>query len=75
MKFEFIRASNGLVLEISQEGMEIDRIIYQESDNEDQEIERFKDFLCELVDSFGPPTSRYSKKRTYVTIEPGDKHE
>lgn len=48
-------------------------IVYQEQ--KDAEIEAFADFLRTIVDHYGPQTSRYSAKRIFVRIEPGDKYE
>ncbi len=75
MKFELNNALNGLVLKcIGDEGVE-DITTYQQSDVEEQEAERFKDFLVDILEYFGPTTSRYSKHRIHISIEPGDKYE
>lgn len=34
-----------------------------------------KEVLRHLLDHYGPSTSRYSPKRIYVLVEPGDKYE
>lgn len=63
-------AKNGFILE-DQTG----QIIYQDSSYEENDIERFADFLGYLNEALGPTTSRYSKQRIYIRIEPGDKYE
>jgi hypothetical protein len=63
-------AINGWVLE-TEDG----EIVYQDPDEEDCEIERFANFLRVIDDQFGPPSSRYSPKRIYIRVEPGDKFE
>ena len=74
-RFEFRRAKNGLIMSVQHSDPEYNNeYTYQESDGED-DIERFADFLRYVDDDFGPSTSRYSKKRIYISIGPGDKHE
>lgn len=70
MKIEFKTAQNGLVMEVAGE-----RYVYQDGDSDSQDIERFADFLRTITDRYGPPTSRYSKERIYIVVEPGDKYE
>jgi len=43
--------------------------------DEDDDVEAFAAFLYYLVENFGPSPSRYSPKRIYIRVEPGDKHE
>lgn len=50
-------------------------LVFQEKYDEEEEIECFADFLRVLNDEYGPTTSRYSSKRIYINIEPGDKYE
>ena len=74
MKFEIHRVKNGAVLRVEYdypEG-EVEEIAYQETDG--GEIEAFADFLRLLDEHYGPSTSRYSPKRIYISVEPGDKH-
>ena len=73
MIFEFKKAKNGLVLEVT-DGEDKETITYQDGDTDEQEIERFRDFLCEINDSYGPVTSRHSKQRIYISVAPGDKY-
>jgi len=76
MKFEIRPAQNGLILRVDHgfgDDDEPEEIVYQEEDG--NEIEAFADFLRHLNDHYGPSTSRYSPKRIYVRVEPGDKHE
>ena len=74
MKFEIRSTKNGALLRVEHdypEG-ETEEICYQETDG--GEIEAFADFLRLLDENFGPSTSRYSPKRIYISVEPGDKH-
>jgi hypothetical protein len=75
LRCEIRRARNGWILKVehpSFEAGEPDEVVYEEK--HDDEVECFADFLRSLNDEFGPSTSRYSPKRIYVQIEPGDKH-
>ena len=73
MKFEIRRVKNGAVLRVDSEGEDSDEeIVYQEQEDE---IEAFADFLRHLVDHYGPTTSRYSPKKIFIRVEPGDKYE
>jgi len=75
MRFKVCRARNGLVLEV-EEPLGDERppeIVYQE--RFDDEVEGFAEFLRYLNDEFGPSTNRYSPKRIYICVEPGDKFE
>jgi len=75
MKFEVRSARNGVILRIVGDSEEDgdEEIVYQETETD--EIEAFAEFLRHLLDHYGPSTSRYSPKRIYVVIEPGDKYE
>ena len=75
MKFEIRRVQNGVVLRVEPDGpdAEAEEIVYQETETD--ELEAFADFLRHLVDHYGPHTSRYSPKRIYIRVEPGDKFE
>jgi hypothetical protein len=74
MKFEIRNARNGVILRVEDEVLEDDEeVVYQEL--EVDEIEAFAEFLRFLVDHYGPTTSRYSPKRIWVVVEPGDKYE
>ena len=76
MLFEIRRVKNGCVLKVknsSEESVEREEIVYQEKYDDD--IECFADFLCYLNDEYGPATSRYSEKRIYISVAPGDKFE
>lgn len=75
MKFEIRHARNGTVLRVEQDYPDAvpEEVVYQERDGD--EVEAFADFLRYLVDQYGPTTSRYSPKRIYVSVEPGDKFE
>ena len=74
MKFEIRSTKNSALLRVEHdypEG-ETEEICYQESDG--GEIEAFADLLHFLNDHYGPSTSRYSPKRIYIVVKPGDKH-
>jgi len=76
MRFEIRRAKNGWILKVeepSSEDAEADEVVYEEK--HEDEVECFADFLRTLSEDFGPSTSRYSPKRIYIRIEPGDKFE
>jgi len=76
MRFAIRRARNGWILTVEEPPSEdegADEIVCQE--DYDDEVECFADFLRTLDEQFGPSTSRYSPKRIYVRVEPGDKYE
>lgn len=74
--FKIKRATNGLVLSVmSNEPEECEEIVFQELDEEENAIESFAEFLRMLDHMYGPSTSRYSKKRIYIKVGPGDNHE
>lgn len=74
MKFEIRSTKNGALLRVEHDNHEgeTEEICYQEIDG--GEIEAFADFLRLLDEHYGPSTSRYSPKRIYISVEPGDKH-
>lgn len=72
MKFEIRKTKNGLIFKVIDNENE-EEVVYQEK--YDEEVECFADFLRYINDEYGPSTSRYSEKRIYITVEPGDKHE
>lgn len=76
MIFDIRRVKNGCVLKVTQtpeETGEEHEVVFQEK--YDDEVECFADFLRLLDDEYGPSTSRYSAKRIYITVKPGDKYE
>jgi len=73
MKFEIKYAKNGVILEYLNEDGTREKFVYQET--EGNEIEAFVDFLYLILENYGPATSRYSPKRIYIRVEPGDKYE
>lgn len=76
MIFDMRRVENGYVLKVvDQDGNagEPKEIVYQEK--YEDEVECFADFLRYLDEHYGPSTSRYSEKRIYIRVEPGDKCE
>lgn len=68
MKMKY--ALNGLILECADGD-----ILFQRGEEYEDDIEAFADFLRTINDHYGPTTGRYSKKRIYVTIAPGDKRD
>ncbi|MFA4873836.1 MAG: hypothetical protein WC956_05450 [bacterium] len=76
MQFEIRRVKNGVILNVRQsaeESSEAEEIVYQEK--YEDEVECFAQFLRLLDEEYGPTTSRYSPKRIYIRVEPGDKYE
>lgn len=74
MEYHVARAQNGLIVTvIDKELGEENQLVYQE--NHADEVDAFADFLRELLDHYGPQTSRYSDKRIYIKVAPGDKSE
>ena len=75
MKFEIRHVQNGTVLRVEPDypDAEPEEVVYQERDGD--EVEAFADFLRYLVEHYGPSTSRYSPKRIFVSVQPGDKFE
>jgi len=74
MLFEIRRVKNGCILKVTigeNETMEQDEVVYQEK--YDEEVECFADFLRHLEEEYGPSNNRYSEKRIYITVKPGDK--
>ena len=71
MKLEIRQVKNGVVFSI--DGSE--EIVYQERDDEDLSADAFAEILRFIIDEYGPSTSRYSAKRIYVEVRPGDKYE
>jgi hypothetical protein len=72
MRFEIKRAKNGYTVSCNSEE---EPLVFQEISDELEEIEAWACFLRELNDMYGPSTSRYSAKRIYIDVRPGDKHE
>jgi hypothetical protein len=74
MKFEIRRTKNGAILRVEHDNPEgeTEEICYQETEHAD--IEAFADFLRFLDEHYGPTTGRYSPKRIYIVVKPGDKH-
>ena len=67
MKAKVEIARNGIILKSDD-----DTIVYQSGYDED-EYERWQEFLVTLTDLYGPPDSRYNPKRIYIIVAPGDK--
>lgn len=75
MKFEIRSAKNGCILKVlepSETGGN-DELVYQSKAQD--EFENFAEFLYEILENFGPSSSRYSEKRIYIEVRPGDKFE
>ena len=75
MKFKIRHVQNGAVLRVEPQtpAEETEEVVHQETGAD--ELEAFADFLRYLADHYGPHTSRYSPKRIYIRLEPGDKCE
>ena len=71
--FELSNIKNGIMLKakLQEDGEEV--IVYQESYHDDEDLERFADFLKVIDDSCGPTRDKYSDERIAITIEPGHK--
>jgi hypothetical protein len=71
MLFEIKKAKNGYIVQCDDEDSPM---VFQElSDEILDEVDAWAYFLRELTDCYGPSTSRYSPKRIYVEVKPGDK--
>ncbi len=78
MKFDLRKVKNGLIIKSwydSEETEGPEELVHQERYEDDDEVEAFADFLSTINDHYGPSTSRYSPKRIYIRVAPGDKHE
>lgn len=73
MIFEIRKVRNGYVLKVSGREDGPEEVVCQEK--YDDEVECFAGFLRYLNEEYGPVTNRYSEKRIYVNVEPGDKFE
>ncbi len=74
MLFEMRRVKNGCILKVTlgeNETTEQQEVVYQEK--YDDEVECFADFLRHLDTEYDPSANRYSEKRIYITVKPGDK--
>ncbi len=80
MTFEFKYSKNGgLAIIKREEGEEPEYITYDADGDvlsgQEQEVHNFAQFLRHINEYYGPSTSRYSKARIYVNVEPGDNHD
>ncbi len=75
MKFEIRAVKNGHVLKIEHDHADDAAEVLVHQENHDDEVECFADFLREINENYGPTTSRYSAKRIFIRVEPGDKYE
>lgn len=77
MKFEIRNVKNGLVVAawLTEDENEKEEIVFQEEFSEEDSVEAFATFLRCLNEHYGPSTSRYSPKRIYVLVKPGDKND
>ena len=74
MRFEIKYAKNGLIVSCDSEEHPM---VFQELSDELEDVEAWACFLRELTNMYGPDAcrSRYSAKRVYVEVRPGDKYE
>lgn len=70
-------ADNGFIMRIPAEHDEDKDIMYvfQEEEDDADDIEPFRQLLSMILHHMGPTTSRYSEKRIYIEVRPGDKYE
>lgn len=73
MHFEIKRAKNGCIVQCDSD--EYPMVFQEISEDVLDEVDAWAMFLRELTDCYGPSTSRYSPKRIYVEVKPGDKFE
>ena len=77
-----IRVENGYIVEVPDydiydvnTGIMIRKEVFEDIEDELGDIDSLVDALRFIEDQIGPSTSRYSKKRVKISIEPGDKYE
>ena len=78
MRFELRHAANGVVLRIEYDigdQAEAEELVYQEAEDESNDVKAFADLLRKFNEHWGPSTSRYAPQRIYISVEPGDKHD
>lgn len=75
MEVTIKHATNGFILEYKTEDEVSPTYVYGGGDTEEDEVKACVAMLRQILDDFGPMTSRYSKHRIYITVAPGDKHE
>jgi len=76
MKFEIKKSKNGMILDIN-DGENTETIVYQEPEDlpERFEYDLFREFLCNILDNYGPNSSRYGKYRLKIVLGHGDKYD
>lgn len=78
MRFEIRSVKNGAILRVEYDAgdePEVEELVYQEPDEEGNEVDAFAEFLWAITEHYGPSTSRHSPKRISIHVEPGDKYE
>ena len=75
MRVEIVSAMNGYEMTLFGDGDGLERLFVYQSESEETDVESLSDMLRALVDEIGPLTSRYSPKRLYIRVEPGDKYD
>ena len=70
MKFEVTKHKNGYLIRAEDE---VEGIVCEEQ--EEDEMSAWATFLRVLTNHYGPSSSRHSKERIYIRVEPGDKWE
>jgi hypothetical protein len=73
MIYEFKRAKNGYIIEITGNPDDEKDILVSEEGAD--EHESFVDLLRLIVQDYGPTDGRYAPKRIHITCLPGDKFE
>jgi len=76
------RVSNGYLLEIPNERGKLEQVIFEDGERDiddfrpgGEQIDSFAGLLWFIQEQIGPCSGRYDKRRLYIVIKPGDKHE
>lgn len=75
--FSVYNAGNGFIVVNKSEGIDGEVLyVFQDTvEEEGADADTWAAVLRHLTEAFGPMDNRYSKKRVYVRVEPGDKYE
>jgi len=69
------RVANGTLIALTHEDGERVEHVVQDSDEERQAVEAWREALGAIYEKYGPTKSRYSRARLWLTVAPGDKCE
>jgi hypothetical protein len=69
--------ANGLIVTVDNGCGERKRYVWQRNIGSDdrRDLEGLRDLLWQLVEDYGPATSRYSEHRLVVRVEPGGRYD